>query len=342
MINLDDNTISMFSPSLRSALALSTADRRFIDFLTQTVQDTWDENNPSRPKDMGYTGSEEFIRLQFEEYLLAFLSSVKYKQFLEKHKDDNRASLSGIDGDPSVEFGQEFINTWKGTENYALFDRCTDSHLFDIHEPTHPCAGGLTIEDVQRRLAQQVHDLGLDERWRGGKETLGKHLATGQQRVAGSINTFWANVEAMREAQRKRAEEQKAAAAATAASAESPPRPSGESSTRFSKPDLSQTQASVQAASARAGAYFSSWGSWAAEKRKQGWRRSDNAPLPAVESTSVSAVAATTLTPSPQSTSGGVSSTTGPKDDGHDQQQPESEQVGIIAEEQDAWKETKI
>lgn len=38
-------------------------------------------------------------------------------------------------------------------------------------------------------------------------------------------------------------------------------------------PDLSQAQASVQAASARAGAYLSSWGSWAAEKRKTSkWR----------------------------------------------------------------------
>lgn len=38
-------------------------------------------------------------------------------------------------------------------------------------------------------------------------------------------------------------------------------------------PDLSQAQASVQAASARAGAYLSSWGSWAAEKKTK-WRAS--------------------------------------------------------------------
>ena len=31
-----------------------------------------------------------------------------------------------------------------------------DSHLFDIIEPRHPCAGGLTIDDVQRRVAQYV------------------------------------------------------------------------------------------------------------------------------------------------------------------------------------------
>jgi hypothetical protein len=35
-------------------------------------------------------------------------------------------------------------------------------------------------------------------------------------------------------------------------------------------PDLTNAQANIQAAKQSAGAYFSSWGSWAAEKRK-GW-----------------------------------------------------------------------
>lgn len=35
-------------------------------------------------------------------------------------------------------------------------------------------------------------------------------------------------------------------------------------------PDLTHAQANIQAAGTRAGAYFSSWGSWASEKRK-GW-----------------------------------------------------------------------
>lgn len=37
---------------------------------------------------------------------------------------------------------------------------------------------------------------------------------------------------------------------------------------------MAQAQASVQAASSRAGAYLSSWGSWASEKRK-GWSKND-------------------------------------------------------------------
>lgn len=214
LIHVDEHTVNTFSPSLRSALVLSTPDRRWIDFLTQTVQDTWDDANPSRPKTMGYAGSEEFIRLQFEEYMLALLASAKYRQFVAQHKDDAKALLSEVEGDPSAEFSNDFVEAWMKTENFALFNRVTDSHLFDIVEPRHPCAGGLTIEDVQRRLAQQVQELHLDERLQVGREAVGKHLAAGRQKVGSAINTLWADIEVMREAQRKRAEEQKAAAAA--------------------------------------------------------------------------------------------------------------------------------
>ena len=34
---------------------------------------------------MSFVGSEDYIRAQFEEYLLALLSSVKYDNYLQKH-----------------------------------------------------------------------------------------------------------------------------------------------------------------------------------------------------------------------------------------------------------------
>lgn len=236
---LDEHTINISSSSLRSALVLSTPDRRWIDFLTQAVNDTWDEGmaptlipayymlihtiaNPSRPKTLGYAGSEEFIRLQFEEYLLALLSAVKYRLYVSQHKDDPKALLSDIHGDPANEFGAEWVDAWTKTENFRLFQTFTDSHLFDIVEPCHPCTGGLTMEDVQRRLAQQVSELHLDERLQSSREAIGKHLATGQKKVSSALNTLWADIEVMREAQRKRTEEQRAAVAAGASPPSSP------------------------------------------------------------------------------------------------------------------------
>ena len=269
LVNLDEDSVTVTSLALRGASALSTADRRWIDFLTQTVNDSWDDANPSRPKTYGYAGSEEFIRLQFEEYLLAMLSAMKYRQYLDSHKEgDPKALLADVEGDPSAEFSPPFIDAWQSTENFKLWNRVTDSLLFDIVEPRHPCAGGLTIEDVQRRLASQVAELHLDERFNQTREVVGKRLADGRTQVTSAFNKVWADIEVMREAQRKRSEEARAAAATSPPPEKSPQGSGG----RFAKPDLQQAQASVAAAGQRAGAYLSSWGTWASEKRKTGWR----------------------------------------------------------------------
>jgi hypothetical protein len=74
----------------------------------------------------------------------------------KKHQHDPRSLLANIEGDPSSDFSADFLAAWQQTRNFELWHKHTDSHLFDIIEPQHPCAGGLTIEDIQRRLAQCV------------------------------------------------------------------------------------------------------------------------------------------------------------------------------------------
>lgn len=304
LINLDESSITITSPSLRSALALSAADRRWIDFLTQTVTSTWDPLNPSRPNTLAYMGSEEFIRLQFEEYLLALLASVKYHLYLtsnrttpqQKSIHEHHHHHHNNDPDPIIDFNPDWLSAWQLTSSYTLFHATTDPHLFDIVEPRHPTAGNLSIEDIQRRITQQIQILHLDDRFASTKENLNKTLATGQKKVSNAFGNLWNDIEAFREAQKRRT-----AAAANYETGENnrdtkteaaPTSPSRLSSTslasssteqispvpalnRFSAaraPDLAIAQASVAAAGQRAGAYVSSWGTWAAEKRK-GWGR---------------------------------------------------------------------
>jgi hypothetical protein len=50
----------------------------------------------------------------------------------------------------------------------------------------------------------------LDERLEKSREVIGKQLAVGQKKVSSAFNNIWAEMEAMREAQRRRAEEQRA------------------------------------------------------------------------------------------------------------------------------------
>ncbi|KAM3077147.1 hypothetical protein ACMFMG_003385 [Clarireedia jacksonii] len=269
LINLDELTINITSASLRSALALSVADRRWIDFITQTVNDTWDESNPSRPKTMGYVGSEEFIRLQFEEYLLSLISSVKCHNYLAAHANNPKAQLPHVEGDPVHDFGMDWIEAWTRSDNYQIWNNHTESHLFDIVEPKHPCAGGLTIDDVQRRIAEQVKEMHLDERFAVGKEVLGRNFAAGREKASTVFNKLYADMEVFRENQRKKHEE--AQAAKLAAEKNGHTNGSGPTS-----PVSQSAPNTVQSVGSKAGAYIGSWSAWVGEKRKSGWGRSSS------------------------------------------------------------------
>jgi len=266
LINLDETTINITSASLRTALTLSVADRRWIDFITQSVNDTWDDSNPNRPKTMGYVGSEEFIRLQFEEYLLSLISAVKCHNYLTTHNNNPKIVLPQVEGDPAHDFGVDWIEAWIRSENYRIWDKNTDSHLFDIVEPKHPCAGGLTIDDVQRRIAAQVQEFHLDERFAVGKEAFGRNFAAGKEKASTVFNKLYADMEALRESQRRRHEEQKALAEKNGGTTPTAP--------GFPASDLAKAQQTVQSVGSKAGAYMSSWATWAGEKRKVGWGRS--------------------------------------------------------------------
>lgn len=261
LINLDDDSINITSTSLKQALQLSTPDRRWIDFITQTVNDTWDEANPSRPKTLGFMGSEEFIRLQFEDYIVALLSAVKYHNFLIKHANNPRMLLAHVDGDPAVDFNLDWIDAWMKTENYRIWNSKTDDHLFDIAEPRHICAGGLTIDDVSRRVTQQVQDLHLDEKLAQGKVAAARNWAAAREKGGTMINKFYAELESYREAQRKKAEETK-----------------GFQDSQPTSPTI--RNGNGQSYGEKAGSYMSSWASWAGEKRKALAARSSGSSNP--------------------------------------------------------------
>ena len=144
------------------------------------------------------------------------------------------------------------------------------------------------MDDINRRLTQQIQDLHLDERFATSKEVVSKHLATGKKNVSTAFSRVLADIETQR---RKYEESRRLANAAAAANGETPKgivswpsSPASISTTDLSNassrggypkidtaalraraPDLTQAQA-------KAGAYFSSWGTWASEKRK-GWGR---------------------------------------------------------------------
>ena len=56
----------------------------------------------TRPRTMSFIGSEDYIRAQFEEYILALLSSVKYDNFLQRNSIPAHESILPEIGIPPI------------------------------------------------------------------------------------------------------------------------------------------------------------------------------------------------------------------------------------------------
>lgn len=98
------------------------------------------------------------------------------------------------------DFNNDFLAIWRQTPNYKLWHSLTfESSIFDIVEPRHPTAGGLKIEDVQRRVGAAVAELNLDGKVRQGREQAGKALEAGRERVGLGVARLWREVESFKE-----------------------------------------------------------------------------------------------------------------------------------------------
>ena len=290
IVNLDESTVTCTSPSLRNALVLTHADRRWIDLIFGDVAADWDPANPSRPRNLGFKGSEEYIRILFEQYMIALLSSVKFHLYFNSLPSERRSLASfNYEIDPSSDFGDAWIETWKQTPSFAIWNRLTDAHLFDVVDPRHPTAGGFSVDDFNRRLAQELQDLHLDERFATSKEALSKSLAHGHKKVSAAINNIWADLEARRAASRQKSPSRRDTAGEDLENvqekdANGRPLPDPESASNlsatvvstapvtstltpgpdrahtasFQGPDLTQAQAALGAAGQRASSYISS------------------------------------------------------------------------------------
>lgn len=322
VVNLDETSlnskIAVLELELYTSLSLSAADRRWIDGLTQSVLNTWNPADPSRPTTYGYAGSEDAIRLAFEEYILSLLSSAAYKNHFDQQPNPYLSTGTVQDErypDPvetSHDFNNDFLRSWRQTQNYKLWYSLTaDNSIFNIVEPRHPTAGGLNLEDVQRRVGIAMQGLQVDEKLRQGREQAAKALEASTERVKAGAARFWKEVDALkqrRDASRSRTtaatdkthEDRKSAMlvddvhAGTSATAAEPEMsttdasskptatPSSVASSTFAslrdraakvniqKPnvDTAQLQASARDNAVKAGAYLSSWGSWASQKSK--------------------------------------------------------------------------
>ncbi|KIR51864.1 cytoplasmic protein [Cryptococcus gattii Ru294] len=242
LVNIDNNTFIFPDPKLERVVGLTPADRRWMDDVVQTVEESWSLSEGERPS---YRGSDDDLRARFEEYILSALSSIKYSNYLSQTNPNSPPlstpssnipssssinALNSMNQDPNQQglvtagsggtkegaeairdFGEGWVGVFRGTKVYEFWNGSTDETLFDIHEPRHPCEGKVNVvSDLSLRISEGLHDLRLDEQLGPTREALSSAFS------AGSSSLFRAFDGVRSEVSNRLREREEAAAAARA------------------------------------------------------------------------------------------------------------------------------
>ncbi|CAO3609522.1 unnamed protein product [Cunninghamella blakesleeana] len=212
LVNVENGTLEFYNQKLASVVNHTIADRRWMEKIVKVVNDTWDENDPGRPMQNTYLGSDDYLRARFEEYILSLLSSTKHAQ------DSN--ILSTMDGDYDqmvseevildddkernyiLDYGVKWWNMWRETTNFKLWNQFTDHEIYEIVEPGHPGMGNISILDIQNTLSNRFRDLQLRNNLAPIGKTISKAMSGGAKAVSSSgvrilrgVDAFWNDFE---------------------------------------------------------------------------------------------------------------------------------------------------
>lgn len=132
LIDVESATIDAVDHELKRQLTLTTEDLRFVDYIVRHTQ---------IPKEDA-EGSEQWIRDQFQGYMLAML----------------RTSLLADDSKEMEHFNGSFMGAWRQTNCYATWleqhKQCMDRQTFESIPFGHPFAGTLSVADMKLKIAQ--------------------------------------------------------------------------------------------------------------------------------------------------------------------------------------------
>ncbi|SAM04076.1 hypothetical protein [Absidia glauca] len=220
LVNVETGTFEFYDQKLQSIVNLTLADRRWMENIVKVVYDTWDTNDPSRPMQNTYLGSDDYLRARFEEYVLSLLSSTKHAQDTNvlsliqggaasstgsnAMMTDDQATSEDVmlDDDKErnyvVDYGIKWWLVWRETTNFKLWNQYTDHEIYEIVEPGHPGMGHISILDIQNTLSNRFRDLQLRNNLGPLGKTLSKAMSGGAKAVSNGgvrllrgVDAFW-------------------------------------------------------------------------------------------------------------------------------------------------------
>ncbi|KAF5380691.1 hypothetical protein D9757_007039 [Collybiopsis confluens] len=189
-VNTETGAFEFRDQNLERYAGLTAADRKWMDDIIKDVNETWSEDDTmaSHTQGLAFKGSDDYLRVKFDEYISAALAAVRYRDFLAKGE-----GVLITEPTSTEDFNHLWMLEFKNTNAYEIWERTTDPMLFDIIEPRHPCNEKVSVvADIGLRLQEGIQDLKLEQQLAPAREAVSRTL------TAGSIGFFKA-VEGVRE-----------------------------------------------------------------------------------------------------------------------------------------------
>ncbi|KAI0373648.1 hypothetical protein BV20DRAFT_962201 [Pilatotrama ljubarskyi] len=188
LVNIETGTIEFRDPKLERLVGLTPADRKWMDDILKDVNETWNED-PNASIGMHFRGSDDYVRQKFEEYITSALASVKYSAFLARGQN-NGVMIQDGSGDPNSlqDFNPLWIQEFKKSHAYEVWERVTDPLLFDLVEARHPCSEKPSVvADIGLRLSEGIQELKLDQQLAPTREAISRTLAAGSTNFLNAV-----------------------------------------------------------------------------------------------------------------------------------------------------------
>ncbi|KAL0140934.1 transport protein Avl9-domain-containing protein [Mucor lusitanicus] len=253
LVNLDNGALEFYNQQLVSLVNPTIADRRWMENIVKVVNDTWNQNDPSRPLQNTYLGSDDYLRARFEEYILSLLSSVKHAQ--AHHLLDNNAYDTMDSGASNSEH----------TNNFKKWNQYTDHEIYEIVEPGHPGMGNISMADIQNTLSNRLRDLQLKQNLAPIRNTLSRAMSGGAKAMfsgRSKLNAMWTEFE-------RGANDEAAGGGHGNKSASRGGSFQSEKSVSPPPPQADASSSSVESTSQQAGRLFSNFSSFLSRKTKE-------------------------------------------------------------------------
>ncbi|XP_061393184.1 late secretory pathway protein AVL9 homolog [Musca vetustissima] len=175
LIDIENGNLEARDPELRKQLILSTEDLRFMDYILRHVQ---------VPKEDAEGGSDQWIRQQFQGYLLALL----------------RTSVVATTSETIVKdvdhFNANFMTAFQKTQCYQeWFDVRPDNGFFEALPMGHPFSGAtLSVTDVKLKLAQTMQSTESGRKINQAVNNTSRAVGGALSQAKGAISGWWSSM----------------------------------------------------------------------------------------------------------------------------------------------------